>query len=243
MLLLDFLQTRDYSSTTRAGTFFAGLGLFMSQITINLIQNSVSCGMDLASMAPRYIDVTRGALIMCLVGYLTQPWRFVNQAGVFIAVLNSFGTFVAPLASINCVDFWIVRKMNWKVPDLYKGSEDNIYWFTAGLNWRAFLAWTLVTWPSLPGFVSAVTKVDYGLGWTRVFQVTWIVGFCGGGIVYYIICFFFPPPGGPNYVKEELNTVHNPEPPVVDADASSLDEEKKRAQAQADVADVEKNER
>jgi nucleobase:cation symporter-1, NCS1 family len=104
IVLLETLQVRDYNATTRAGTFFAGVGFFLSQITINLIQNSVSCGMDLASMAPKYIDVTRGSLIMCLVGYLIQPWRFVNQAGMFINVLSSFGMFVSPLAGINVVD-------------------------------------------------------------------------------------------------------------------------------------------
>lgn len=104
ILLLSYLQTNDYNSATRAGTFFAGMGFFLSQVTINLVQNSVACGMDLASLAPKWIDVTRGSLIMCLVGYLIQPWRFVNQPGLFISVLVSFGMFVSPLAGINFVD-------------------------------------------------------------------------------------------------------------------------------------------
>lgn len=102
--LLLFLQDNNYDAPTRAGTFFAGLGFFLSQITINLVQNSVACGMDLASLAPKWIDVTRGSLIMCVVGYIIQPWRFVNSPGVFISVLVSFGMFVSPLAGINFVD-------------------------------------------------------------------------------------------------------------------------------------------
>ncbi|ETS72917.1 hypothetical protein PFICI_15309 [Pestalotiopsis fici W106-1] len=207
--LLDYLQTQDYSATTRAGTFFAGLGFFASQITINLVQNSVACGMDLASMAPKYIDVTRGSLIMCVVGYLIQPWRFVNQAGLFISVLNSFGMFVSPLAGINAVDFWVVRRLRWKIPDLYKGKEDNIYWYTAGLNWRAFVSWAVTIWASFPGFIGAMNGQSYGVGWTRTFQVTWIVGFCGSGLVYYLICLVFPPPGAP-YVLELLDDHASP---------------------------------
>ncbi len=102
--LLSYLQTNNYDAATRAGTFFAGLGFFLSQITINLVQNSVACGMDLASMLPKWIDVTRGSVLMCIVGYLIQPWRFVNQAGLFINVLVAFGMFVSPLAAINFVD-------------------------------------------------------------------------------------------------------------------------------------------
>lgn len=71
---------------------------------MNLVQNSVAAGMDLASLAPRWIDVKRGSLIMCFVGYLINPWRFVNAPGTFITVLNSFGMFISPLAAINAVD-------------------------------------------------------------------------------------------------------------------------------------------
>jgi len=46
------------------------------------------------------------------------------------------------------VDFWLVRRKHWRVPDFYRGRGESIYWFTAGLNWRAFAAWTLAVWPS-----------------------------------------------------------------------------------------------
>ena len=112
--VLQYLLTNNYDAATRAGCFFAGLGFFVSQVATNLVQNSVSCGMDLAALLPRYIDVTRGALFMCLVGYVINPWRFVNSPGTFITVLSSFGMFVSPLAGINAVDFWVVRRMRWR---------------------------------------------------------------------------------------------------------------------------------
>ena len=46
------------------------------------------------------------------------------------------------------MDFWIVRRKHWRVPDFYRGKGESIYWFTAGLNWRAFAAWGLAVWPS-----------------------------------------------------------------------------------------------
>jgi nucleobase:cation symporter-1, NCS1 family len=56
--------------------------------------------------------------------------------------------FVSPLAGINAIDFWVVRRLHSSVPDFYVGNLSSIYWFTTGLNWRAFLAWTLAVWPS-----------------------------------------------------------------------------------------------
>ncbi|KFA81703.1 hypothetical protein S40288_08095 [Stachybotrys chartarum IBT 40288] len=210
--LLSFLQHNNYNAATRAGTFFAGIGFFMSQMSVNLVQNSVSCGMDLASLWPKYIDITRGSLIMCLIGYLIQPWRFVEQPGMFISVLSAFGMFVSPLAGINCVDFWVVRKRKWRVPDLYNGNTESIYWYTFGWNWRAMLSWGLVIWPSFPGFIANVTETadSIAVGWLRCFQVSWITGFCGGAVAYYFITLICPPPGGKPYEKllleEESNT-------------------------------------
>ncbi|KAH8678271.1 permease for cytosine/purines, uracil, thiamine, allantoin-domain-containing protein [Xylariales sp. PMI_506] len=233
--LLQTILQRDYSATSRAGCFFAGVGFFASQVVINLVQNSVSCGMDLASFYPKYIDVTRGSLIMCVVGYLIQPWRFVNQAGLFISVLNSFGMFVAPLAGINAVDFWAVRRLRWKVPDLYKGDSGSIYWYTYGVNFRAICSWALVVWPSFPGFLVAMGGVKgLDVAWTRLFQVTWITGFCGGALVYFLICLVFPPPGKP-YALEYLEG-----PDVLEGfPVNSADVEGAKT-ASSDIVDVEK---
>ncbi|KAH6677713.1 permease for cytosine/purines, uracil, thiamine, allantoin-domain-containing protein [Halenospora varia] len=207
--LLEFLLTDNYNAATRAGCFFAGLGFFWSQISVNLVQNSVAAGMDLASIAPRWIDVKRGSLIMCFVGYLINPWRFVNAPGTFITVLNSFGMFISPLAAINAVDFWLVRRRKWKVPDLYVGNSSSIYWFNWGLHWRAFLAWTLGIWPSFPGFIVAIGgwKTTNG-SWLKLFQAAWFIGFLGGGLVYYAVCLITPPVGRP-YFKEYFGNEHH----------------------------------
>lgn len=122
--------------------------------------------------------------------------------------------FVAPLAGINAVDFWLVRQRKWRVPDFYKGNGESIYWFTAGLNWRAFTAWSMAVWPSFrklfilypalshahantAGFIAATGAIEVSMGWERCFSVTWIIGFCGAATVYYGICLVSPPPGKP----------------------------------------------
>jgi nucleobase:cation symporter-1, NCS1 family len=57
----------------------------------------------------------------------------------------------------------------------------------------------------IAGFVAAMTGDEIALSWRRVFQLSWIVGFCGGSLVYYLISLVFPPPGAP-YVRELLDT-------------------------------------
>lgn len=76
---------------------------------------------------------------MVVVGVVVNPWRFVNMTGTFIKVLSAFDLSVSPLLGINCVDFWMVRRLRWNVPDVHKENSESIYWYTVGLNWRGFL--------------------------------------------------------------------------------------------------------
>lgn len=74
--------------------------------------NSVSCGMDMAGLWPRYINIRRGAYIMAIIGIAIQlvpcgnccwsvlthdrPWQLLTTAAKFLAVLSGFGVFLAP---------------------------------------------------------------------------------------------------------------------------------------------------
>jgi NCS1 family nucleobase:cation symporter-1 len=53
--------------SVRGGVFFAGVGLAFSQLALNTVLNSVSTGMDIAGLWPRYINIRRGAYIMAIV--------------------------------------------------------------------------------------------------------------------------------------------------------------------------------
>ncbi|KAK5655167.1 hypothetical protein OQA88_6066 [Cercophora sp. LCS_1] len=109
--------------------------------------------MDIAAFVPRYFGIRRGAILVCIVGTIIQPWRFLSQAQAFLSVLNSFGVFIAPMTGVLCADYWVVRRQRLIVPDLYKPG--GVYWFTAGVNWRAIVAFCLAFWPSMPGFIAA----------------------------------------------------------------------------------------
>ena len=93
--------------------------------------------MDLASLVLRWIDDTRGLLTMAVIDVVHQhPFNVHHSTECLRAVFS-------PFAGHNRVDFWFVRPLRWYVPDLYKKVSESIYWYTAGLNWRAFFAWTI----------------------------------------------------------------------------------------------------
>ena len=164
--ILYFIQKENYNATGRALTFFAGLGIWSHQVFVNVTQNNVGAGMDLAGCFPRYISTQRGAILLTVVGVLVQPWRFFSQATVFLAVISSFGgkfsceicghvwvaddfaVFASVVTSILVLDYWVIRKRMWKIPDLFVGNNNSIYWYWHGANPRACIVYIVTIIPS-----------------------------------------------------------------------------------------------
>lgn len=193
MIMLQQVQSTWYTPACRAGTFFAGVGLLFVTVFINYTQNCVSSGMDLAMLIPRFVSRRRGSIIFSILGVLANPWRFLTQAETFITVLSSFGVFMSPAASILVVDFWLVRKTRWNIPDLYR--EGGIYWFWHGLNWRAYSAYFLGMVWALPGFIQAVGGPEVAAGWYRLYQISFFFGYAVSGGLFYLFNLLSPPEG------------------------------------------------
>lgn len=115
------------------------------------------------------------------------------QATTFITVLSSFGVFMSPAAAILVVDFWLVRKQKWIIPDLY--TPGGIYWFWNGVNWRAYTAYLLGMIWALPGFIMAVGGPPVAMGWYRIYQISFFFGYAVSGGLFWLLNFIFPPPG------------------------------------------------
>lgn len=99
LVILDFAQREHYTAGGRALTFFAGLSIWSHQVFVNVTQNNVGAGMDLAGIFPRYISTQRGAVLLTIAGIIVQPWRFFTQATVFISVIASFAGMCPILSS------------------------------------------------------------------------------------------------------------------------------------------------
>ena len=71
---------------SRAGTFFAGLGLLAIQFMLCIL-NSVGAGMDLTTLWPRFINLKRGSYFILILGIVVCPWNFVNAPGTFVMLV------------------------------------------------------------------------------------------------------------------------------------------------------------
>lgn len=57
------------------------------------------------------------------------------------------------------------------------------------------------------GFVAAMGGATVSYSWSRVFDLSWIVGFVGGSVIYWLLTLISPPPGAP-YVVELMDDSH-----------------------------------
>ncbi|KIW90261.1 uncharacterized protein Z519_08905 [Cladophialophora bantiana CBS 173.52] len=196
-LLADIQEEYHSSPRARAGVFFGSLGLVSSQLAISVVLNSVSTGMDMAGLCPKYINIIRGSYIMAVIGIATQPWQLLSTADKFLKVLSGFGVFMAPATGVMLADYHVVRRTKLKLNDLYTGDSSSIYWFNKGVNWRAIVAFFSGVWPLLPGLVGTVNGITDAsfVGWIRLYNLTFIVGLAMSFFVFWVLNFFFPPPG------------------------------------------------
>lgn len=191
-IVLQWLD-ESYSSGLRAAAFFLGLAFASSQLTFNVLANGYAGGMDLAGVSPKYINITRGAIITALLSWCTQPWNFYNTSSVFLTVMSSFGVVVTPIIAILIADFLVVRKSLLPLMSLYSTCPDGVFYFTKGFNLRAILVWAATVIPGIPGLIASVASIDIPEGLNEFFYGNIIFAFVCPFILYLIVCKIWPP--------------------------------------------------
>jgi nucleobase:cation symporter-1, NCS1 family len=192
--LLLYVQQHDLTAGARAGTFFAGLGFLASQLALCIVLNCVSAGMDLAALCPKWINIRRGSYLLSVVAIAICPWNYVAKPTTFITVLSGWSVFLSPMTGLVVSDYFLVRKREYHLGDLYTANSSSAYWYTYGFNWRGFAAWLMGLWPVLPGFARAIQGTQTGSGWDHLYDVTYFYGFFMALTVYWTLHTIFPVP-------------------------------------------------
>jgi nucleobase:cation symporter-1, NCS1 family len=127
-------------SRSRAAVFFAGAALVVSQLGINVPGNALSGGFDFAALFPKYLNIRRGAYLTALLSMVVNPWQLLATASTFLSVLSSYSVFLGPMIGLMISSYYVVNKQKINIDHLFVGNSESIYWFSAGINWRAPIA-------------------------------------------------------------------------------------------------------
>ncbi|KAG7894258.1 hypothetical protein KL905_000547 [Ogataea polymorpha] len=204
-LLPKLLTHYNFSPSVRAGVFFASFGIISGQLWQAVLLTACSTGMDISVFAPKYINIRRGSYVMTAIGLVCQPWKLLATSNTFLTVLSGFSVFVGPLVGGAIADFFVVRRMKYRMRDLYR-CHNSIYWTRWGLNWRGLTSFAIGSLPTFPGLVCTAGNYPMPSGYEKFYNLTYLVGLLTTFVVHSLIGYFFPPPGlgleAPYYEKD-----------------------------------------
>lgn len=117
------------------------LVIVLTSMTANAV-NLMAAGSALSNVFPRLslkVSLWIVALLATLVTFI--PMILGSFLDAFTVFLDYIGMVLGPIISIIIVDFYILKKKEYKVAELTK--TNGIYWYRGGINWIAVITWVL----------------------------------------------------------------------------------------------------
>ncbi|MFL6201602.1 MAG: NCS1 family nucleobase:cation symporter-1 [Thermoanaerobaculia bacterium] len=145
--------------------------LLIATLTTNVAANVVAPANGFANLWPARITFAIGGLITGVIGVAIMPWRLLSDYGTYIfGWLVGYSGLLGPIAGIFIADYWLIRKTNLSLPDLYK--EDGIY---GRWNGKALVALAAGVAIALIGLVVPELRVLYDYAWFVGFAVAFVL--------------------------------------------------------------------
>ncbi|KAK0454055.1 permease for cytosine/purines, uracil, thiamine, allantoin-domain-containing protein [Desarmillaria tabescens] len=160
------------SGGTRFGVWFISASFIIAQHVrrTNISANSISAGCDLTALFPRYINIRRGGYIAAIVGICMLPWNLLKDSNSFTSYLSAYSVFLSSIAGVMITEYCLVRKGHYRVSDLYHSGKDGWYYYTFGINWRAYAAYIAGILINVVGFAGATGR-NVPIAATRIYNI------------------------------------------------------------------------
>lgn len=170
-----------------AVVIFGALVILAAQITTNMAANVVSPANDFSSLAPKRISYVTGGLITACLGIVMMPWKLYADASAYIFTwLIGYSSLMGAVGGILIADYWILRKRELSLPDLFK--IDGRYSYGGGINGAALVALICAILPVIPGFARAATTpggvVTDPTLFDHIYTYAWFVTFGLSAAIY-----------------------------------------------------------
>ncbi|MDN4075031.1 NCS1 family nucleobase:cation symporter-1 [Fictibacillus terranigra] len=113
--------------------FLGTIIIAMASLTINVGANIVAPARAVENLYPKRITFGLGALITGLFAILMQPWYIMSNFGNYIfGWLGTYGALLGPIDGIAIADYWLVRRRQMALKELYE--LNGRYNYSSGYN-------------------------------------------------------------------------------------------------------------
>ncbi len=167
---------------------FALFTVVVATLSVNVAANTVSPSYDFSNLAPRFVSFRTGGLITGVVGILIQPWRLLTNPHVYIYTwLGFYGGLLGTIAGVLIADYWVMRRTELRLAELYRPHGS--YWYRAGWNWRAVVAFGVGALLAVGGAYSTPNNGPFPAHGLipilkPLYDYSWVVGFVTALLLY-----------------------------------------------------------
>ncbi|MBI5215539.1 MAG: NCS1 family nucleobase:cation symporter-1 [Ignavibacteriae bacterium] len=150
------------------------LSLLVATLTTNIAANVVSPANDFANLFPKKISFKTGGMITAVIGIVMMPWKLLSDFGTYIfGWLIGYSSFLGPIAGVMIADYFIIRKREMNLKDLYLRNGE--YEYSRGFNSKAIVALLAGVVVALIGLFVEPLRFLYDYAWFVGFGVAFVV--------------------------------------------------------------------
>jgi nucleobase:cation symporter-1, NCS1 family len=151
----------------------------VATIGVNIVANFVSAAFDLSNLSPRRISFKTGGIIAATAALLSTPWNLYNSPEVIAYFLGGLGALLGPFFGIMAVDYFVLRRARVSIPDLYRPTEESLYYYKGGVNPLAVKAF-------VPSSIIALTLALVP-AFSLIAPFGWFIGAALGALAYRLV--------------------------------------------------------
>jgi NCS1 family nucleobase:cation symporter-1 len=177
------------SRMTGAAVLIALIVLLIDTVSVNLAANLVGPAYDFSALAPNRISYKLGGMLTCAIAIVMMPWKILaSTEGYIFTWLIGYSALLGPVAGILIVDYYVLRKTELAVNELY--VEGGRYSYRGGWNIAALIAFAVGVAPNVPGFLNAAFPAvfpDVGAAFKAIYTYAWFAGLALAAVVYGVL--------------------------------------------------------
>lgn len=153
----------------------AQIFMIIATLSTNIAANVIAPSNAFSNLWPKKINFKLGGTLTGIIGIVIAPWWLLNEISGFLIFVSGL---LGPVLGILIADYFVIRKKEMVLPELYK--EDGIYSYgKTGFNKAAMISLFVGVFLALIGYWVPALNFLYSL--------SWFTGFIISFIVYYIL--------------------------------------------------------
>ncbi len=153
----------------------AQIFLLIATLSTNIAANVIAPANAFSNVFPRKISFRVGGLITGIIGIVIAPWWLLNEISGFLIFVSGL---LGPVLGVLIVDYYVIRKKNLELPELYKENGSYSYgrW---GVNPAAMISLSVGVFLALIGYW--VPELSF------LYSLSWFTGFLISSLLYYLL--------------------------------------------------------